>query len=69
MRKRVKLIQFRIGLNFNQEQMAKYCNISRSTYGEIERGETDGSLDFWNTLKTKGNLSLEDIWAMQYESK
>ena len=66
---RIKLKQFRIGLNLTQAEMAKSCDIALSTYGDIERGETDGPLKFWRTLMTKFNLSPEEICDMQYEGK
>lgn len=69
MTKRLKLKQFRIGLDLNQTEMAARCKIDRNTYSLIELGKREGSADFWFNLKTEFNLSPEIAWAMQYEIK
>lgn len=69
MNKRLKLKQFRIGLDLNQEEIAKRCKVTRSNYSQIEQGKTRGSEDFWFNLKTEFKLSPDEIWKMQYESK
>jgi len=67
--KRLKLKQLRIGLDLNQTEMAARCKIDRNTYSLIELGKREGSAEFWFNLKTKFNLSPDDIWNMQYEGK
>ena len=69
MQKRLKLKQFRIGLDLKQNEMANKCGVSRGIYSAIEQGKLFGSPEFWFNLKTKFNLSPDEIWDMQYESK
>ncbi len=69
MQKRIKLKLLRIANDLNQVEMAKKCKVDRSSYCFIEMGQRDGSLDFWLNVKTKFNLSLNEVWAMMYESK
>lgn len=66
---KIKLKQFRIGLNLTQAEMAKKCGVGLSAYGEIERGETDGSLKFWHNLMTNYELSPIDLCSIMFEGK
>lgn len=66
---KIKLKQFRIGLNLTQAEMAKECGVSLSVYGEIERGESDGSLKFWHNLMTNYELNPIDICSLMFEGK
>lgn len=67
--KRIKLKQFRIGLDITQEEMAKRCGISRGVYSSIEQGRIPGQSIFWLNLKNEFNLSPTEVWEMQYENK
>lgn len=69
MAKRLKLKQFRVGLDLNQTKMALKCKIDRNTYSLIELGKREGSSEFWFRLKNEFNLSPEQVWNMQYESR
>ena len=69
MQKRLKLKQFRISLDLNQEEMAKRCKVNRGTYSQIEQGKTRGSEDFWFNLKNEFKLTSDKVWTMQYEGK
>lgn len=66
---KIKLKQFRIGLNLTQAEMAKECGVGLSAYGEIERGETDGSLKFWHKLMIKHELSPNDLCSIMFEGR
>lgn len=66
---RIKLKQFRVGLNLTQAEMAKSCEVALSTYGDIERGETDGSLKFWLNLMTNHELSPNDLCSIMFEGR
>lgn len=69
MQKRIKLKQFRVGLDLNQAKMAEKCGISRDTYSLIESGKRAGTAEFWLRFKTVFKLSPSEVWAMQYEGK
>ena len=69
MQKRLKLKSFRVGLDILQEDMAITCGVSRGIYSAIEQGRAFGSPEFWYNLKTKFNLSPDEVWEMQYEGK
>lgn len=49
MRKKLKLL--RVEYDLSQEEMAKKCGVTRSTYSHIEKGHRKGSMDFWLGLK------------------
>lgn len=66
---KIKLKQFRVGLNLTQAEMAKECGVGLSAYGEIERGETDGSLKFWHKLMTNHELSPSDLCSIMFEGR
>ena len=65
MGKRRHLIAFRAEKGLTQEQMAKMCKVSLSTYHAIENGKQDGKLKFWDTIKNKFKLTGEIICNLQ----
>ena len=67
--KRLKLKQFRVGLDLNQAEMARKCGIDRASYSLIEQGKRAGSAEFWYKLSKEFDLSPEDVWVMLYENK
>lgn len=69
MAKRIKLKQFRIGVDLTQSEMADKCKVDRATYGLIELGKRHGTPEFWLNLKSEFNLSPDKVWEMQYEGK
>ena len=69
MKIRIKLKQFRVGLNLTQAEMAKDCGVGLSAYGEIERDETDGSLKFWHNLMVNHKLNPSDLCSIMFEGK
>ena len=62
---RKELKRLRVSNFLSQEQMAKRCNVSRNNYSYIERGERDGSADFWFTLQDKFNVPMEQLIEMR----
>jgi DNA-binding XRE family transcriptional regulator len=65
--KRIKLKQFRIGLDLSQEQMADSLGVSRSMYAAIENGQRYGTLKFWKNLEVTHNVSPADVYEMMTE--
>lgn len=61
--KRIKLKQFRIGLDFTQEEMAKRLRVSRVQYAQIENGKQLGKQQFWNNLQEAFNIPDSEMWA------
>ena len=54
---RTNLKLFRVRLKLTQAQIAEKIGVRRSTYAAIENGDRDGSMRFWNGLKTAFELS------------
>lgn len=70
MTKRKKLKLFRVERDLNQGDMSAKIGFSRSLYTLIERGERDGSLDFWQSFQRAFNVSDADMWGfMKREEK
>ena len=62
---RTALKQFRIGLHLKQSEMAKKMGVGRTVYGYVERGERDGTIEFWNKLQRAFNVPDERMWLLQ----
>lgn len=67
MAKRLKLKQFRVGLDLSQEQMADTLDVSRSMYAAIENGQRYGKMHFWKTLEVTHNVPKEEVYEMMTE--
>ena len=65
--KRIKLKQFRVGLDLSQEQMADSLDVSRSMYAAIENGQRYGTLKFWKTLEITHNVPKAEVYEMMTE--
>lgn len=60
MRKELK--KLRAEYDLTQEQMAKICGVSRTAYGNIERGKSKGSMTFLlNVAKTFPEFNIDEI--------
>ncbi len=66
-KKRIKLKQFRIGLDLSQEQMADSLGVSRSMYAAIENGQRYGTLPFWSKLQITHDVPKQDVYDMMTE--
>jgi DNA-binding XRE family transcriptional regulator len=66
-KKRIKMKQWRVGLDMSQEQMADSLNVSRSQYAAIENGQRYGTLKFWNKLQIKHNVPKDKVFEMMTE--
>lgn len=64
MRKGLKMLRVKFGLR--QEDMAKKCGTSLSTYNLIEQGKREGSEDFWLAVQEKFNLDGETAWRIKH---
>lgn len=53
---RHELYMFRCSKRLTQQQMADRIGVDRMTYSAIENGKRDGSMRFWNALKSAFNL-------------
>ena len=67
MAKRLKLKQFRVGLDLSQEQMADSLEVSRSMYAAIENGQRYGKLPFWKKLEVTHNVPSQAVYEMMTE--
>lgn len=65
--KRIKMKQWRVGLDMSQEQMADSLNVSRSLYAAIENGQRYGTLKFWKNLEVTHNVPKADVYDMMTE--
>ena len=59
---RLRLLRFKNGLS--QEETAAKIGFNAQYFSRVERGMTDGSVEFWRNIKTAFNLSDSEIWAM-----
>lgn len=62
--KRIKLKQFRIGLQLTQQEIADKLEISAVHYTAIENGKRDGSQRLWSTLQEAFHISDSDMYAL-----
>lgn len=62
MRKNLKL--FRVSHGLTQKDMAEKTGLSRTGYGFIEKGRTQGSPTFWNALQREFNVPDEDMYKL-----
>ena len=62
--KRIKLKQFRIGLDYTQERMAKTLRVSRVQYSQIENGRQNGTHQFWCNLQDAFDVPDEEMWGL-----
>ena len=59
---RKKLMMLRAEYDLTQEQMAKKCGVSRTAYGNIERGKSKGSMTFLqNVAKAFPKFNIDEI--------
>lgn len=65
--KRLKLKQFRVGLDLTQEQMAEKIGCERGQYQGIESGSRGGSREFWQKLQAAFELTAEEVWGFMNE--
>ncbi len=66
-KKRIKMKQWRVGLDMSQEQMADSLGVSRSLYAAVENGQRYGTLKFWKTLEVTHNVPKADVYDMMTE--
>lgn len=59
------LIILRVNHGLTQVEMAKVCNVSKSTYNFIENGKRRGSAEFWQRVKEYFKLDGEQMWKLQ----
>ena len=65
--KRIKMKQWRVGLDMSQEQMADSLEISRSMYSAIENGQRYGTIPFWKKLEATHNVPAEKVYEFMTE--
>jgi DNA-binding XRE family transcriptional regulator len=66
-KKRIKMKQWRVGLDMSQEQMADSLNVSRSLYAAVENGQRYGTLKFWKNLEVTHNVPKSDVYEFMTE--
>lgn len=62
--RRIKLKQFRIGLQLTQQEIADKLDITVTGYGAIENGKRDGCSQFWEKLQKAFNISDSDMYGL-----
>lgn len=67
MQRRTLLASLRAKLGLTREEMANKCEINRSTYSQIERGTTYGSVKFWRNLMVEFDLEPYQLCEMMFE--
>jgi DNA-binding XRE family transcriptional regulator len=63
-RKGLKML--RIKHDLRQEDMAKKCGTSLSTYNLIEQGKRQGSEEFWLALQENFELDGDTAWKIKH---
>lgn len=63
--KRIKLKQFRIGIDLTQEQMAAKLGVPKPSYIAIENGLRNGNHIFWSKFQTVFKIKDKDMWEFQ----
>lgn len=61
---RTELKVFRVKQNMTQEEFAEKIGFSRSQYALIEQGNRNGTIDFWDKLKSTFNIPDSDMWNL-----
>lgn len=64
MAKRHNLKMFRVQRKMTQDEMASRLKYSRSQYALVERGERDGTFDFWENLQQTFVIPSADMWNL-----
>lgn len=64
MGKRLALKQFRVGLDMNQQEFADGVGYNRGFYGKIEKGQQNGTIEFWAALQKAYNVPNEKMWEL-----
>lgn len=64
MAKRHNLKLFRVQQKMTQNEMASRLKYSRSQYALVERGERDGTLEFWNNLQQTFFIPSANMWDL-----
>lgn len=62
--RRIKLKQFRIGLQLTQQEIADKLNITATSYGAIENGKRDGCSQFWDNLQKAFNIPDSHMYGL-----
>lgn len=62
--KRIRLKQFRVGLQLTQQEVADKLHITSFSYAAIENGKRDGSFQFWTDFQTAFNIADSDMYAL-----
>ena len=64
MEKRIKLKQYRVGLDISQQEMSDRLGVSRTQYVLIENGHRHGTLHFWQRMQDTFGIPDSDMWGM-----
>jgi transcriptional regulator with XRE-family HTH domain len=66
---RENLKDFRLKMRKSQGSMAEEIGYSRQMYAQVENGERDGTLDFWNALQEKYKVADSDMWLLMKKTE
>ncbi len=62
--KRIRLKQFRIGLQLTQPEIAEMLDISKFSYTAIENGTRDGTPEFWAKLQQRFQIPDSKMYGL-----
>lgn len=66
---RENLKDYRLKMRKSQEEMAKAMGYSRQMYAQVENGERDGTMDFWNALQSTYNVADSEMWHLMKKTE
>lgn len=61
---RINLKVFRVKHNMTQGEFADKLEVNRANYSMIEQGKRNGTIAFWNKLKTTFNIPDNEMWSL-----
>ena len=68
--KRLRLKRLRLDNgDLTQAQMAERLGVNRRVYCAIEKGDSNGSPEFWVRLKERFCLTAEEAWNIEHENR
>lgn len=64
---RLALKVMRTRYRYTQDDMAQKLGISRQMYSRIEKGQSDGTIQFWGKIQRIFELTGEEMWHLIYD--
>lgn len=67
MHERIALKVLRARFSLTQDDIAQKLGISRQMYSRIEKGQSDGTIQFWGKIQRIFGLTGEEMWHLIYD--